>query len=387
MIRDLPVLTSLTLGTNAFNAVTSVYLSVLPSLTSLRFGSNAFMQATTFSLTGLTALSASTSTVYLPPLDVFASLTTIVISEEQDSAIATTVRNKVLIANPQKEIEVTESVERPDQNVLITDCSQLASVAGDIRRLVFDDEACNLPSDTLLDLTRFVYLRNITVGMNALQHVTSVNAAGLRNLQLFEVGAGSLMNAANFTITDASKLLWDVEVSSYSVLMSMPTLVTSIIITANTGNQAGITALDLTRFVQVERIEIMENSFSFVQTVIATPMPSLTELFIHRGSLKNANMNNMIAGTIAVTWVYEAVNEEDFNQAPAEITHLIVPDNTCNDPSFTILDILTYEHLVSFVVGTNALMNVVTVMEESDKGHLIDEVLVGEYSLMNVSKT
>lgn len=200
MIRDLPSLTSLTLGSNAFNAVTSVSLSVLPSLTSLRFGSNSFMQTTTFSLAGLTALSASTSTVYFPPLDVFAGLTTIVISEEQDRAIATTIRNKVLVANPQKEIEVTESVERPDQNVIITDCAQLVSVAGDVRRLVFADGACNLSSDTLLDLTRFIYLRNITVGMNALQYVTSVNAGGLRNLQLFEVGAGSLMNVTRYVV-------------------------------------------------------------------------------------------------------------------------------------------------------------------------------------------
>ena len=194
MIRDLPSLASLTLGSNAFNAVTSVYLSVLPSLTSLRFGANAFMQTTTFSVAGLSALSASTSTVYIPLMDVFASLTTIVISEEQDTNIATIIRNKVLIANPQKELEITDSVERPDQNVLISTCSQLASVAGDIRRLVFANGACNLPSETLLDLTRFIYLRNITVGTNALQYVTTVNVAGLRNLQVFEVGAGSLMN-------------------------------------------------------------------------------------------------------------------------------------------------------------------------------------------------
>ena len=377
-------MTTLEIGKSSFANATTAVLSLLPNATKISFDEGSLNSVKTLHVTGV---GMGNKTVIEISNNTLTNVEIIAIGDDSDKLLADSVIEHITQTTPATNITVSTDVILPTDNIVISNCSQLASVAGDIRRLVFDDEACNLPSDTLLDLTRFVYLRNITVGMNALQHVTSVNAAGLRNLQLFEVGAGSLMNAANFTITDASKLLWDVEVNSYSVLMSMPTLVTSIIITANTGNQAGITALDLTRFVQVERIEIMENSFSFVQTVIATPMPSLTELFIHRGSLKNANMNNMIAGTIAVTWVYEAVNEEDFNQAPAEITHLIVPDNTCNDPSFTILDILTYEHLVSFVVGTNALMNVVTVMEESDKGHLIDEVLVGEYSLMNVNKT
>ena len=190
-------MTTLEIGKSSFANATTAVLSLLPNATKISFNEGSLNSIKTLHVTGV---GMGNKTVIEISNNTLTNVEIIAIGDDSDKLLADSVIEHITQTTPATNITVSTDVILPTDNIVISNCSQLASVAGDIRRLVFDDQACNLPSDTLLDLTRFVYLRNITVGMNALQHVTSVNAAGLRNLQLFEVGAGSLMNVTRYVL-------------------------------------------------------------------------------------------------------------------------------------------------------------------------------------------
>ena len=190
-------MTTLEIGKSSFANATTAVLSLLPNATKISFNEGSLNSIKTLHVTGV---GMGNKTVIEISNNTLTNVEIIAIGDDSDKLLADSVIEHITQTTPATNITVSTDVILPTDNIVISNCSQLASVAGDIRRLVFDDQACNLPSDTLLDLTRFVYLRNITVGMNALQHVTSVNAAGLRNLQLFEVGAGSLMNETRYVL-------------------------------------------------------------------------------------------------------------------------------------------------------------------------------------------
>ena len=184
-------MTTLEIGKSSFTNATTAVLSLLPNATKISFDEGSLNSVKTLHITGV---GSGNKTVIQISNNTLTNVEIIAIGDENDKVFADSIIDHIVQTTPTNNITVSTEVALPTDNVTLSDCSLLSAVAGDIRQLTFVDEACRLPTDTVLDLSRFVYLRTLTIGRNALPYVETMNMNGLRNIQSIVVGEGSLMN-------------------------------------------------------------------------------------------------------------------------------------------------------------------------------------------------
>ena len=271
------------------------------------------------------------------------------------------------------------------RKVIVRNMSELKELSIAVSKLVISDDSCNeelSEEEEVLDLSRFVNLRSILIGSNALLNVRKVMARGLMNLESFEIGSGSLPNVREFEIDIGSVVRWSYVIRDGVSIDVIPFVVSDLLISDNSCNEMNLTSLDLNRFVNLRSIRIGSNSVMNVRRVRGLDLIHLESLIVGEGSLMNASEIE-VTNTTRVEWTYLVTNYSSLMEAPELTSKLMISDNSCNELSFTSLDLSRFEHLESLVIGDNSLNHIVNIT--GSRPELLNEVLIGENSLIEVN--
>lgn len=272
------------------------------------------------------------------------------------------------------------------RKVIVRNMSELKELSIAVSKLVISDDSCNeelSEEEEVLDLSRFVNLRRILIGSNALLNVRKVMARGLMNLESFEIGSGSLPNVREFEIDIGSVVRWSYVIRDGVSIDVIPFVVSDLLISDNSCNEMNLTTLDLNRFVNLRSIRIGSNSLMNVRRVRGLDLIHLESLIVGEGSLMNASEIEMRDG-VDVEWSYEATDMMSLLNAPPLITKLMIADNCCNELSFTSLDLNRFVNVESIGIGSNSLNHVknVTAVNLNE----LEWIEVGENSLVEASE-
>ena len=262
--------------------------------------------------------------------------------------------------------------------------TELLSSSSLITSLIIRDNSCNEDDFTELDLRRFLNVREIVIGSNALMKVTKVRAIGLRKLTEFAIGDGSLPLATDFSITSSSMITWSYIANTCSDFLQAPSIITELTIAENTCNENTLTSIDFSRFINLQKITIGRHSFKHVTSVNAMGMVSLQSFIIGSGSLPLVTSLG-IEGTTQVEWKYTVATKSAFMSAPTGITELTIASNGCNEADFTSLDLSRFPLLHTLTIGSSSLTHVRSI-EGSRPVHL-SSVNIGESSLSQLPPT
>lgn len=171
------------------------------------------------------------------------------------------------------------------RRITIRSKADLLGASSAVTVLRIADNSCNDVDLTELDLTRFVNVRKIVIGSNALTEVTEVKAKGLIKLESLSVGTGSLVKAKSFAIDYASNVEWSFLADSKATLESAPPLITELLIGDDSCNESDLTELDFSGFKYLRRIRIGVDSLTHVTAIVGDRPRFLEEVTIGSGSL------------------------------------------------------------------------------------------------------
>ena len=204
----------------------------------------------------------------------------------------------------------------------------------------------------------------------------------LIHLESLIVGEGSLMNASEIEMRDGVDVEWIYEATDMMSLLNAPPLITKLMIADNCCNEFNFTSLDLSRFINLQSLNIGRHSLVNVRSVTAlSPIP-LHSFIVGMGSLIQVNAID-ISSMRVVDWVYEASDMMSLLNGPVGISKLVISDNSCNELNFTSLDLSRFDYLESLVIGDNSLNHIVTIT--GLRPELLNEVLIGENSLSELN--
>ena len=272
------------------------------------------------------------------------------------------------------------------RKVIVRSMSELNEMSIAVSKLVIGDDSCNellSEEEEVLNLSRFVNVRRILIGSNALMNVRKVMARGLLNLESLEIGSGSLVNVREFEIDVGSVVRWSYVIRDSVIVDLIPYVVSDLVIADNCCNEVNFTCLDLSRFVNLRSIRIGSNCLNHVRSVLTEGLIHLESLIVGERSLMNAGEIEM-SNSVDIEWVYEANDMMSVVNAPSVISKLMIGDNCCNEVNFTSLDLSRFVHLKSLVIGKNSLNHVknVTTCGVSE----LKLIEVGENSLVEVNE-
>ena len=272
------------------------------------------------------------------------------------------------------------------RKVIVRSMSELNEMSIAVSKLVIGDDSCNellSEEEEVLNLSRFVNVRRILIGSNALMNVRKVMARGLLNLESLEIGSGSLVNVREFEIDVGSVVRWSYVIRDSVIVDLIPYVVSDLVIADNCCNEVNFTCLDLSRFVNLRSIRIGSNCLNHVRSVLTEGLIHLESLIVGERSLMNAGEIEM-SNSVDIEWVYEANDMMSVVNAPSVISKLMIADNCCNEVNFTCLDLSRFVNLRSIRIGSNCLNHVRSVLTEG-LIHL-ESLIVGERSLMNAGE-
>ncbi|KAK8807804.1 hypothetical protein WA171_000753 [Blastocystis sp. BT1] len=272
------------------------------------------------------------------------------------------------------------------RKVIVRSMSELNEMSIAVSKLVIGDDSCNellSEEEEVLNLSRFVNVRRILIGSNALMNVRKVMARGLLNLESLEIGSGSLVNVREFEIDVGSVVRWSYVIRDSVIVDLIPYVVSDLVIADNCCNEVNFTCLDLSRFVNLRSIRIGSNCLNHVRSVLTEGLIHLESLIVGERSLMNAGEIEM-SNSVDIEWVYEANDMMSVVNAPSVISKLMIGDDCCNEVNFTSLDLSRFVHLKSLVIGKNSLNHVknVTTCGVSE----LKLIEVGENSLVEVNE-
>ena len=98
---------------------------------------------------------------------------------------------------PQIDIQIDYSIPS-SQIASVKTMNEFESLPENVRVLTFEPDSCNEEEFTTLNLTRFVFLKEINIGEKALKRVIEFIATNLPHLIAINVGEGSMANIQTY---------------------------------------------------------------------------------------------------------------------------------------------------------------------------------------------
>lgn len=379
---DLQGLEEMVIGSNSFPLATSITFAMLPSVREIVFSNNTFNRVEELFLTGIgdgdkSILQLSNNTLL--------NLKSITIGDDSDNEIAQSIRTHVN-DNPGSNVTILVDPILPSQIFKVTNENEMSDIPSNVKILSFDDNTWNDESVSVLNVSNWRSIRNVSIGWNSLQSVNHVEARGLAELEAFSVEENSLLNALSFSIDYSSVVSRKVIVRSMSELNEVSIAVTKLVIADDSCNESlneEEQVLNLSRFVNARSILIGSNALMNVRKVMARGLVNLESLEIGSGSLVNVTDFEIDVGSV-VRWSYVIRDSLTLDVAPYVVSDLVIADNCCNELNLTTLHLTRFVNLRSIRIGSNSLNHVRSVLT----GGLIhlESLIVGEGSLMNVEE-
>ncbi|KAM7455228.1 hypothetical protein BLSTO_04018 [Blastocystis sp. subtype 1] len=446
-LRNLFSLKSILFGSSAFKDCSRVVFENLPELTSIRLGSNAFSFADNNStelimrnlpsLTSLTTIGDSLSFSYarIINLEDMPSLTNVTLPHAFEFRSEVQINNAgELINHPILAFYPTATVNSVDE---------LNALDSTVESIIVD--GCNDESFTVLNLTRFVNLKVFEVSDYSFYYVNEVHLIGLSKLERVVIGMNSFTKHRNTWSNDSTRHFYlkncRYSFSDYSLieienvnqleviemgdlneesnnfysaskleLKNLPKLrsllfgssafklcsssvfenlpeMTSIRLGQNTlqfkNDQS--TELIMRNMPSLTSLTTIEDSLSFQypRSITLENMPSLTNVTLPRAFERTNVINADNAGELAnhpiiYNYFHPTVHSvKEFNSLTTNVEGIIV--DGCNDASFTVLNLTRFVNLKELIVGNDSLSNV-------NEVHLIglsklERVVIGMNSL------
>ena len=379
---DLIGLEEMRIGSNSFPVATSMTLAMLPSVREIVLSNNTLNQVEELFLSGIG--DGGKSIVQLSN-NTLSNLKSITIGDDSDNEIAESIRNHVN-ENPGSNVTIVVDPILPNQIFKVRNENAMSDIPSDVKILSFDDNTWNDESVSVLNVSNWRSIRNVSIGWNSLQSVNHVEARGLAELEAFNVEENSLLNALSFSIDYSSVVSRKVIVRSVSELNEVSIAVSKLVIGDDSCNESlseEEEVLNLSRFVNARSILIGSNALMNVRKVMARGLLNLESLEIGSGSLLNVREFEIDVGSV-VRWSYVIRDSVTLDMVPYVVSDLVIADNCCNEVNLTCLNLTRFVNLRSIRIGSNSLNHVRSVLTEG-LIHL-ESLIVGERSLMNAEE-
>ena len=299
---DLIGLEEMVIGSNSFPVATSMTLRMLPNVREIVLSNNTLNEVEELFLSGIG--DGGKSIVQLSN-NTLLNLKSITIGDDSDNEIAESIRNHVN-ENPGSNVSIVVDPILPNQIFKVRNENKMSDIPSDVKILSFDDNTWNDESVSVLNVSNWRSIRNVSIGWNCLESVNHVEARGLGELEAFNVEENSLLNAMSFSIDYSSVVSRKVIVRSMSELNEMSIAVSKLVIGDDSCNELlseEEEVLNLSRFVNVRRILIGSNALMNVRKVMARGLLNLESLEIGSGSLVNVREFEIDVGSV-VRWSY-----------------------------------------------------------------------------------